>query len=164
MNYLFEIITAALICGLLTKIPPGISGKLNGYIKYIATLAFLIVLVTPIMNNYDKSVEWFSDLSSISDISIDDKDSESGQRIENLNIISNEICKSTAKSAAEYFKVSEKDFKIKLITSQNEKGEFGIKEIIVYPKGDALKVGKSSLKKYFENIFKSPTEVVVKIE
>lgn len=161
MKYLTEIIFAAVVCGLITLVTPDGKSNIGKYVKYAATLAFICMSVSPLISIPESLPEIFSDISSIYEDPnhSENTPSESVTHYGNLDIVSSEICKAAANSAAEHFGVPESDFCIKLIIDKTN-SEYSIRSATVYPKGKASEIEKETLKKYFKKIFNSPVEVI----
>lgn len=155
MSYLKEVIFAAIICGILTRLPPG--GKSAKYVKYIASLAFLCVLSAPVIDAVENIPDFIDGLTDIGNLGGSEEKAELNG---NLEILSSEICKAAVKNAAEEFNVKEEELSLKLIIDEKDSGEISLREVTVYPTGDVAKIAESALKSYFEKILECPAEVV----
>jgi len=149
------------VCGILTLIIPNGKSNISKFVKYASVLAFLCMTVTPLINSTDMLTEIIPDISSITEKSDDTETgiAEHSEKYGSLELVSSEICKAAAKSASEHFGVPKENFYIKLIIDNTET-KYSIREVTVYPKGEAANISHSTIKKYFKDIFNTHIEVI----
>lgn len=155
MNYLKEIIFTAIVCGIMAGLADLGKNSSGKFIKFVCSLAFMCVLLSPFFDNSDLSisVNEYLEKFSVSDDSVTDDNTVE------IGLISDEICKAAASNAAEKFSVPADNFSIKIII-EDIKDDPRIKEVTVYISGQALHIDTTLLKKHFSSIFECPVEVI----
>lgn len=164
MTYIKEIIFSAIVCGFLSELSPGKERKSGKIFKYIVSIVFLLILLSPLINiikdlpkNLTENELNYNENSHVGETIGNIKE----EYTKSFEVISAEICKTTAKMAADNFKVSENDFNLKLLVDVSDENKYQIKEIAVYPTGNAAKIKKEDLVKYFKSILHCEVKIVL---
>lgn len=157
MNYLKDIVCAALLCGIVTSISSLTSNGSGKYVRYVCALFFLCVILSPFIKDTADSMEYLNDLYDISFSETEEYKAESRNK---LDIISDEICRAVVNNTAEAFNVSSDCFAVKLYLEEYNDGSITIKKSDVTVSGAAEKTPLEKLKLHFEKILNCKVEIV----
>ncbi len=155
MSYLKEIVFCALICGFITKLSVKRENGSGKYVSYVATLVFILVIISPLIGNKEAISDILDSISEIGNIENGTEGEYEGDPIE---IISREICKAAANKAADRFSVPSDSFSFKMGLAVSDDGDVSIKSITVYFSGEGI--SETELEYYFFSLFSCPVEVV----
>ena len=158
MTYIKEIIFTSIICGIVTGLSTTGNSKTAKYVKYAASLAFLCVLFSPLINKSLTYEGLAQDLLNIAN-------TETTDMVENreeigLALISNEICKAVIDDASDKFGVPTDCLSMSIAIGYNGSNEYAIQEAKVYVKSQKLLNIKSEVKEYFDNMLNCNVEVI----
>lgn len=159
MNYIKEIIFTAILCGIVTGLGTSKTSNTAKYVKFASSLAFLCVLLSPLMSKNIIHDSFSDNLINIagSDALVEtQKEDDLG-----LQLISNEICRAAINSAAEKYGVPTDHFSMNITIKDNSVNDYAIESAKVYVKNKALQDLKSDIQSYFEKILNCDAEVLI---
>ena len=156
MEYLRDIIFAALFCGIITSVS-SISGSGTAkHVRYVCGIIFLFLIVSPFVNKTTYESEYIDGLKGIT----------SGTKFAETDndllkeLISREICNAAIKNASEYFEVDKSSFSISIVLKEGDAEEYSIEEATIYTSGEGDKLNKDKIKLHFEKILNCGVKVV----
>ncbi len=160
MTYIKEVIFVSVICGIITKLPISDEKGTERFVKFIASIAFLFVILSPISATSSVCFQIYNGLENIGDKGIESSD-DTEFYTGTLEVIAEEICKTAANRAAEEFSVPEDSFSIKLILNGNDFEDIKIEDATVYVNNSASHIDISVLQDYFKKMLNTHPEVIM---
>ena len=142
MKYVSQILCAAFVCGILSRLSP--EKKNGGFVRFAASVAFLGVLAAPITAYWDSVISFGDFLRGLGG---------KGQEITDAtvdNTVAREICSAATKLAADHFGVEKDSFEIKLVFGTDSSGRTYIAKCGVKLKEDVADA--SAVERFFEEI------------
>jgi len=150
MRYVSEIILAAFVCGILSRLSP--EKKNGGLVRFAASVAFLGVLAAPVTGLWNSVTSFGDFLRGLGG---------EGQEITDAtaeNIVAKEICGAAVSLAAEQFGVDKDSFEMKLVFGTDSAGETYISRCDVKVKSGIPDI--SVVERYFEEILGCEVTVI----
>lgn len=160
MTYIKEVVFASIVCGIITKLPVTQEKGSGKFVKFLASLTFLFILLSPLTGKTAVYSQMYDDLKNIGTDNATSTDQGSVYESD-LDVLSNEICKAAIKNAAEKFSVSEDTFSVKLVLSGSDYEDIELKQATVYVDNSTADIDKTELQDHFESILNIPVEVAL---
>lgn len=161
MNYIKEVLFAAIVCGIISRLSPeSITGG-GKLVRYAAALAFLCVLAMPFSQKLSALSDLISGIGNVEDTAaVEDGANEADASQSGIGIISREICRAAANAAAEHFSVPADTFELRVRFEGTDGGELSIAEATVYMRETSGVPDGGEAEAFFSDIFNCEVEVV----
>lgn len=160
MNYIKEVLFAAIVCGIISRLAPDSETGGGRLVRYAAVIAFLCVLAMPFTQKLSALSDFVSGILEIEDAAVTDVEANGSETPKStIEIISQEICKAAGKAAAEHFSVSADAFKLRLRLKGSDSSELRISEATVYLSADSGISDIVAVEDYFSDILSCEVEV-----
>ncbi len=161
MSYIKEVLFAAIVCGIISRLSPESATGGGKLVRYAASLAFLCVLVMPFSQKLSALSELISGISNIEDTAAENGANEADAPQSGIEIISREICRAAANAAAEHFSVPADTFELRLKIAGADGDELCIAEASVYMRETADVPDRDEAEAFFSEILNCEAEVVI---